>query len=523
MSGLLSARRGRMPPAADGFKATGWAVGFAVVALVVGMTTALIGSEAGYRSVYYVAVLALVGLAAMLAATRKDPLRFAFLALIACFPLASAEVPPGRLGLAVFDVAMILLGIGLVLKKLLSRRTDEEAVFPSASLLTAWLLLLPCVLFSRFPADSLIAFLAIFGGYSFFLMALSELRRDNGLERLVLLMSLVCMVIAAGLFIDSVFHVNLSLRGSNLNQTTIVGGVPVWRPGGFFQDPQRAGAFLACMITFLFMLSVRGRFRGTPLSLLVWTAIVVGTAALMTTITRSAILACVVVSALTFFLFNGWSLAVKTAVAAVVALLVLAAVMTPWEIWLNFLPSVVVQRFLESQAEFNDRVNIWFDTWDMFSNHPLFGIGPGSFQPYLMETRPTVTNFYGIGANEGVSYIPDQPESGYLKILYEGGIVGSAAALLVAGDAVRRALAVVSGRGSDANARSECAAAFAALLTFAVTFVTQYNLADGRIAGLFFLFLAVIWYRSAEKTVKSHAANVKRTGHEPQLGRSSAA
>jgi len=159
-----------------------------------------------------------------------------------------------------------------------------------------------------------------------------------------------------------------------------------------------------------------------------------------------------------------------------------------------------VDRFLESRSGFEDRYFIWVDTWNMFVDHPFAGIGLGSFQPYLAETRPTVFNFYGIGSAEGVVYIPDQPESGYLKILYEGGIVGSLAALLVAGDAIRRAIAVVAGNSANPDARSEGIAALAALLAFAVTFVTLFTVSDGRIAGIFALFLAVIWHRSLQDT-----------------------
>jgi len=196
--------------------------------------------------------------------------------------------------------------------------------------------------------------------------------------------------------------------------------------------------------------------------------------------------------------------------------------MTPWEAWLNFLPVKVVERFLDAQTEFQDRLNIWFDTWDMFANHPLFGIGPGSFQPYLAETRPTVTYFYGIGEAEGVPYVPYQPESGYLKILYEGGIVGSAAALLVICDALRRVAMVTFGRNADPHARTECIAALAGLIAFAVTFVTLFNLGDGRIAGIFCVFLAVIWHHSLSLSRAASPRVVKvRNGlkNDPPLGR----
>jgi len=173
--------------------------------------------------------------------------------------------------------------------------------------------------------------------------------------------------------------------------------------------------------------------------------------------------------------------------------------LTPTETWLNIVPSAISERFLQSQAEFENRFAIWFDTWNMFADHPITGIGLGSFQSYLIETQPTVYNYYDIGTAAGVTYIPDQPESGYLKILYEGGIAGSIAALLVVGDALRRAIAVIAGSDTNSDARTEGIAALAGLLTFGATFVTLFTVSDGRIAAILAFLLAVIWHRSMQR------------------------
>jgi O-antigen ligase len=349
-----------------------------------------------------------------------------------------------------------------------------------------------------------------FALYVFFLLALEELQREGGFERLVLLLSCVSLFMAIGLFVDHFLHLNLSLRGSNVNQLTYVAGMQVYRAGGFFQDPQKAGAFLACMITFLLLLSIRGRFRGMKMRFPVWAAITFGLAALAVTISRSAILACLSVSALALFAFNSWNPAVKLVIAGGVALLGVLAAFTPMETWLNVVPSAMAERFLESRTGFEDRLFIWFDTWDMFADHPVAGIGLGSFQSYLAETRPGVFNYYGIGEAEGVGYIPDQPESGYLKILYEGGIAGSLAVLLVAGDALRRAITVVvAGSNADPDARTEGIAALAGLMTLAVTFVTLFTVGDGRIAGLLAFLLAVIWHRSLQHERRVEGAMVR--------------
>lgn len=470
------------------------------VAAFSGIAIAVIGSMAGYRAIYYVFVLALFSVGGLITLTRKDPLRFAFLALIVCFPIVAAEIPPGRLGLTVFHAAIVALTLGLVGKKLSGTDTAYGPFFPTRSWLVACLLMIPCVAFSRYPLGSAQDF--IFNHltvYIFFLFALAELKRENGLERLAQLLSIVMIFMAIGLCADRFLHMNLSFRGSALNQLTLTeSGLTIYRAGGFFQDPQKAGAYLACTITFLLLLSVRGRFRGTRMRYLVWAAIAIGLGGLAMTISRSAILACLAVSAITLLAFNSWNGAVKLVILGGVTAAAMSAALVPPSTWLGIMPTTVADRFMTLQKDLETRHQIWFDTWYMFADHPLTGIGPGSFRPYLIETQPTVQDHYGLGALAGTSYVPDQPESGYLKVLYEGGILGTFAALLVAGDALRRVMALVASKHASPDARSESIAALAGIITFGTTFVTLYTASDPRVAALFALLLAVVWHRSLQ-------------------------
>ncbi len=463
------------------------------------MVTAVVGSLAGDRAIYYVAVFGLIVIAGLVAVTRSEPLRFVFLALIVCFPIADALVPPGRFGVTVFDAVMLALMIALIGKKMLASSTASAPLFPTKSLLIAWLLCIPCVVFSQFPLLSLVIYIVTFAAYVFFLFTLDELGHERGFERLVLLLSIVLLFMAAGLFIDHFLHVNLSLRGSNLNQLSYLAGMEIRRAGGFFQDPQKGGAFLACMITFLLLLSIRGRFRGTKMRFVVWAAIGAGLAALTTTISRSAILACLSVSGLALFAFNRWNAAAKLMIAGSMILVAAGMALTPVETWMSIAPAAVSERFLQMHADLENRIAIWFDTWDMFADHPITGIGMGSFRPYLVATQPTVFNYYDLGKATGVTYIPDQPESGYFKILYEGGIAGSIAVLLLVGDAIRRAFDVIAGSNADSDARTEGIAALAGIVTFGVTFVTLFTMTDPRIPGILAFLLAVIWHRSLQR------------------------
>jgi O-antigen ligase len=480
------------------------AVFFVTTAAVAGMATVFSATLFGDRAAYYIAFFGLIGACALLAATRKEPMRFIFLALIAALPIASALVPPGRLGLTVFDVVMIVLAIGLVGRGLVSSPAVRQPIFPTRSLLIAWILCIPCVVLSQFPAVSALAFVLLFATYVFFLLCIAELRRERGFERLVALLCYVAIVFAIGTLIDYVWHVNLSLRGTGLNTLTYEEGIEVFRAGGFFQDPQRCGTFFSLLITFLLVVTVRGRLKEPGLRALVWLTIAAGMAALLMTISRSAILSCLLMSAVALFAFNAWSWHLKAAIAATFVVLATLVSQTSFDTWFGLLPITAQTRLMQIPEAWETRVDIWFDTWDMFEKHPATGIGFGSFREYLLQTRPGITNYYGIGDAIGVEYIPDQPESGWFKILYEGGVLGALAALLVGGDAIRRALRGAA--SATADVRTECIAAFAGLLTFAVTFTTLWTVGDPRIAALLAFFFAVIWSRSWSPDHSTHRA-----------------
>src|SRR5262249_17943807 len=156
-----------------------------------------------------------------------------YLALIVAFPVASAPVPPGRLGLTVFNAVMFMLALCLVFQRLTNTSRTPAPLFPAPSLLVAALLVVPTVVLSMFPVGSLLSMISLLGGYAFFLMALAELRRERGFERITLILAIVSIVMAIGLFIDSAWHMNLSLRGSNMNQISLVNGAWIYRAAGF--------------------------------------------------------------------------------------------------------------------------------------------------------------------------------------------------------------------------------------------------------------------------------------------------
>jgi O-antigen ligase len=464
------------------------------ISLVAAVVIVAVGGAATDRESYYLAMLGLLSAGTIVMLTRREPLRFAFLALIVAFPVAIAVVPPGHLGITVFEATSCVLALGVLWSKVFAQGSGVP-IFPLRSLLVSWLLLLVCVAFSQDVLISVRATVAIVGLHGFLLFACAELRRASGFERMVTLLCCTTLLIALGLFVDHWTHINLGLRGSNLNQLTYVGGLAVWRAGGFFQDPQRAGAYLSAVLSFLLVLAARNRLHGRALRAIVWLTILAGTAGLTMTVSRGAIVAFALVSTTALVAFNRWSAGIKIGLLASTTVAALVLALVPTRSLNELLPAALTERFKYSAEELAIRQMIWFDTADMFTDHPLTGIGPGAFRSYLLMTRPGKTTYYGIGS-AAEAYVPDQPENGYLKVVYEAGIVGSLSLLLLIGDAVRRGIRGVRSHDKESDARTEVIAALCGLSTLAVTFFTLFTVTDSRVAAVFALFLAILVHHS---------------------------
>jgi O-antigen ligase len=469
--------------------------GVVAVALLAGCAVALAGAAMGSRAIYLVAVPGILGVGAAFALTRTEPLRFMFLVLLAVLPFSNILLPPGRLNITVFDAATLVLTCGLLVHKAFARETDSP-LFPARSLWLCFILLIPSVIFAWYPLKAAQALLLIFAAYVFFWFVLQELRRPGGMERLIALLCLSVILVSGGLFIDHWFQINLSMRGSNPNQLTLSGGQYIWRAGGFFQDPQKAGAFLASLLMFLLVLGVRGRCRTAGLRLLLLGALALGLAAMFLTVSRAAILSFLIVAAVALLAMNRWPSVLKAAGILALVLIAVTLVTVP-DFWMGLLPGNMAERVAQSQVELAYRMEIWSNTWEMFEGQPVTGIGMGGFQQYLIDTRPGTTDYFGTYEYTGMTYIPDQPESGYLKILYETGILGSLAVLVLIGATLRRAIrALVDGGVGEADRRTEVVAVLASLAVFAGTYATLFTTGDPRLLALFAIFVAVIWRQS---------------------------
>lgn len=451
---------------------------------------------AGYAAIYYLTALLLIILLPLIVFSRENPARFAFLLVAIGLPAIAYIVPPGRFGISVFDYSMIFVLLAEAWRRVVHRRSCHSPMFPSSEWRWILFLMLPVVALAYSRGVSAWAFIEICLIYVFFLATLRELETNEGAERLFLLLALSTVVLAIGTLIERVAHINLSMSSANLNQLSNAGGMFIHRAGGFFQDPQKAAQFFSCAALLLFSIAIGRPFSSAKIRLIVILAAIAAICALFLTASRAAFLAAIIVIPAAILFATRSGAAAKLVSISFVSLAVLTALLIPTETLIDLLPTEIASRLPSIEESMYVRMKLWFDTWDMFADHPLTGVGLGGFKSYLIAKNPGLHNYMGMGSPLGGGYIPDQPESGYFKILYEGGIIGSLAATLLVLATLYRATQVILSPVAPQAWKAEVVGAMAALLVFAMTFATLFTLSDEKNVVILVLPLAVIWARS---------------------------
>lgn len=198
-----------------------------------------------------------------------------------------------------------------------------------------------------------------------------------------------------------IFGVNFSLEKS-LNSNVLV--LDVIRYPSFFQDPQKYAQFLSAT-SFLFLIKGKNTSHLPIVNLLF---VCLSLIALLFTGGRAG-LGGWCVGFLIFLIFSNN----QFKIVSIIVILLL---------------SVVVYYFSESFSMFQRssvgdaydfRISIWQDALNIFNQHPFFGIGIGNYSNYVSVHNPD--QFWS--SDNRITYF-SHPESGYLKILTEFGIVG---------------------------------------------------------------------------------------------------
>ncbi|HEX5126926.1 MAG TPA: O-antigen ligase family protein [Rhodocyclaceae bacterium] len=465
-------------------------------AVILSYVATILAYGLSYYILYYVGMAVAVVLTAIYVFTRNDPARFALYALLPAMPLWNVFVPPGRFGVSVFDCVMFFVLMVECWRRIW--KTDKQAFsfFPSRSLLWIQLLCIPVVLLSQFHGVSIWTFVENFLLYLFFLLCLREFKTKEGTDRLLSYFTVGVLLLAIGVAIEKLTGYNFSMHGVNYNAVSLGEGAIVHRPAGFFQDPQKTAQFMSCAGVLLFSIALGGRFMRGSVRLCVIGAFFAAFAALVLTLSRSSLIAGTLALPIVFIFGTRGGALAKFGVGLTVMLVLIVAILVPADTLISLLPRNLVDRFDNLNDSFYFRVRVWLDTWNMFADHPFSGIGLGSFRDYLLANNKGMRGYFGIGGLRGAAYVPDQPESGYFKILYEAGVLGCTATLLLVVDTIRRAMKVLLSRTTEQLAKVEVLGALITVIVFGISFTTLFTTSDERDAAILLIPLAIIWARS---------------------------
>lgn len=296
----------------------------------------------------------------------------------------------------------------------------------------------------------------------------------------------------------------LSAAATTSTQTAVQGRLT----GGGGDPNVQAASFVSAMFLIMGLFSV---YRGRTTRFWLLAAFVFVTIGFFATKSRGGLVA----------------LAVATAAALVVApqqrrrILGLAGIMLLAAAVLVISEPGSLSRITDLGGGTSGRTDLWRVAWQIFTGHPLFGIGIGNIQ--VIEPHYALTP----GGFTRIQYIAETPQlvhNTYLQLLAETGIIGLAGFLVVTAMVLRsflQALRTFEASGLSAQADLTLAALMGtiAMLT-AIFFIT--NGSDYRLWVLFALApaLLAIARRSAGHLAPASIRRVRHTVAAPARARS---
>lgn len=260
-------------------------------------------------------------------------------------------------------------------------------------------------------------------------------------------------------------------KSPNVN---IEGGI-VTRYPSFFQDPQKYAQFLSALsFPVLLIRSNNQRISISTISIFIASFIALlytgGRSALFGWLAGIALLLVFMTTRLRFILIIFLSLSIG--------------------VLYLFQDDIPVLNRASVEDSYSFRNEIWSDAYRIFLKYPVTGIGFGEYANYVAIHNP---DQFWISENE-VTYF-DHPESGYLKLMVEFGIIGFIPILIFI------LYPIISGiKAFITNRKLVDLVLSVSLITWVIGFSTVYSLGDIRIAILVIILSAYLVSLSATKS-----------------------
>ncbi|MCX2740978.1 O-antigen ligase family protein [Pontibacter anaerobius] len=387
--------------------------------------------------------------------TTEDKNRLYIKFILLSYPFLQLYLIPGRFGLYNFDLLTYLYFIGLY-------RSKDTSLSSGNVLRLLFFLLFTAATVGCLTAESLDwwtlpAFIQLFSIFIFSKILIEECLADpTYFYKVIKYLKVTLIVSFVFLLCQFIFGVQFSLA---LVVNPNVLGEGITRYPSFFQDPQRYAQFIAA-VSFVLLIKNAKEPKLPPINFVLFGISIV---ALLLTGGRAAL--------------GGWILGLLLVIAFSnstyrISAFTIATVFA--FIGYSFKESLPIFKRTSLTDSYEFRYNVWQQAYEIFINHPIFGIGLGNYRNYISVYYPEQ-----VWLVEGELVYYDHPESGYLKILTEVGLLGFSSVALIIIISISRAFRVYL-----STKHTSTLFLVASIVTWLVGFYTVYSLGDIRIQVL---------------------------------------
>jgi O-antigen ligase len=384
----------------------------------------------------------------------KDIKRTYVLGVLYLLPFIDLMITPVRLGaFSVFDV--ITYFTLLFTAHQITFSTKSISLYAFLFILLLGVLLFGG-LFSDYVSNSMLNLLKFLSIFIYAKILINEcLEDDSFFESVIKALRFSCIASIIFLFIQVIVGLEFSFATELNPNTEVETGT---RYPSFFQDPQKYAQFLA-MLSFLFLINLKKEQERQLVNYSMFIAVILS---IFLTGGRAALLG-LSVGFMVVFLFGEIRYKVIGVLGAAVGYLSLL-------IFPKYL--IVFNREENVDDSYDFRYRIWMEAVEIFTEHPMLGIGIGNYQNYVMKHAQ---DQYWV-LNDVVFYY-DHPESGYLKILTEFGIIGFIITVLFILVPITSSVIAYFRRQNNFNVFF----LIAAIVSWLISFISVYSISDKRI------------------------------------------
>ncbi len=251
--------------------------------------------------------------------------------------------------------------------------------------------------------DTMTDFVQLLAVFFFAKVLIDEVQHDVSFRTSIFNCMKITLIFSF-LFLALQFIIGPSFSFAKTQNINVAGGMSIRYPS-FFQDPQKYAQYLSASSFLMLLLPGKMNGKTSQLGLLLCALSMI---ALLFTGGRAGLGGWLIGLLIVIVLGNAQYRMAIISVAILVSIFIY-----------NFSDTIPIFNRADLADSYEFRYAIWQDAFAIFLDHPFFGIGMGNYANYVSMHNP---DQYWISDNDVTFF--DHPESGYLKLLTEFGLIG---------------------------------------------------------------------------------------------------